>query len=829
MARDRPHILLDQSPRPERYRRPPRRIDPTPIPRPANPARHARALRDAIIQAEADVVERRRDVGFTVPGARPGIYLVFRSPASVRLALDRLQAARSGIEVVSFAKRGDHELATVFVPDGKLKHFLKRLDEYVNKRTVRGERKHNELVDRIEDIKAATLRAFWTDALRDFPAENVSMWWEVWLRVTDGHEEERLATFGAEKDITIGSRRLTFPDRIVRVVRATPEQLSESIEVLGDLAELRAARESPGAFTQLDPIEQAEWVDELVGRIVRAPRNAPSVCVLDSGVNRGHPLLQPSLAVGDAHAVDPAWGPHDHDGHGTEMAGLALLGDLGAVFVTNGAVRVRHHLESVKILPPVGQNDPRLYGAITAEAVARVEVQAPTRPRAFSMSITAGDGREVGQPTSWSAAIDAIAAGRSFEPTSRGLTYLEADGATPRRLFLVSAGNVHSTDLDHIARSDVQSIQDPAQAWNALTIGACTDLVYIDPNDSALRGWSPVAAAGDLSPYSSTSVPFATAWPLKPDVVFEGGNKASDGRAAFQVDSLSLVSTNFQPQQALLRPTWATSASTAQVARFAGDLAAEYPNFWPETIRALIVHSAEWTERMKARGSEARGRRQRERLLFRRFGFGVPSLERARLSARDILTLVAQDSLRPFEDGKLCEMKTHVLPWPTDVLTDLGEEIVRLRVTLSYFVEPNPARRGWRNRYRYASHGLRFDTRRATESLAEFKARLNQLARDEDEERTTTASDASEWQLGPDVRHRGSLHGDIWTGPAAELARRGVVGIFPVSGWWKDQPARDRSAHGARYALVVSIEAEDLDVDIWTPVAQQVGVEVPIS
>ncbi|MGH7635363.1 MAG: S8 family peptidase, partial [Gemmatimonadaceae bacterium] len=301
------------------------------------------------------------------------------------------------------------------------------------------------------------------------------------------------------------------------------------------------------------------------------------MCVLDTGVNRGHPLLEHALAPADLHAVDPGWGTNDHEGHGTEMAGLALLGELGAAFATVGPVRVRHRLESVKLVPPVGQNDPQLYGAITAEAVARAEVQAPTRRRAFSMSITAGDGRERGQPTSWSAAIDALAAGRSFEPSTRGLTYLETAGEVPHRLFLVSAGNVDSTDLDHIARSDVEAIQDPAQAWNALTVGACTDLVYIDENDPGLHGWAPVARAGDLSPYSATSVPFATSWPLKPDVVFEGGNKGSDGHHAFQVDSLSLVTTNFEPQKALLRPTWATSAATAQVARFAADLAAEYP------------------------------------------------------------------------------------------------------------------------------------------------------------------------------------------------------------------------------------------------------------
>jgi hypothetical protein len=65
----------------------------------------------------------------------------------------------------------------------------------------------------------------------------------------------------------------------------------------------------------------------------------------------------------------------------------------------------------------------------------------------------------------------------------------------------------------------------------------------------------------------------------------------------------------------------------------------------------------------------------------------------------------------------------------------------------------------------------------------------------------------------------------IWVGTAADLAERGWVGIYPVSGWWKDQPKRDRSAI-ARYALVISIETEAEGVDIWTPVAQQIGIPI---
>ena len=92
-----------------------------------------------------------------------------------------------------------------------------------------------------------------------------------------------------------------------------------------------------------------------------------------------------------------------------------------------------------------------------------------------------------------------------------------------------------------------------------------------------------------------------------------------------------------------------------------------------------------------------------------------------------------------------------------------------------------------------------------TESIGEFRKRLNQRALDEDEDRPTTA-DSEGWFLGEQARNKGSIHCDVWTGTAADLAERGVIGVCPVSGWWKDQPKRDRSALGARYALVVSIE-----------------------
>jgi hypothetical protein len=109
---------------------------------------------------------------------------------------------------------------------------------------------------------------------------------------------------------------------------------------------------------------------------------------------------------------------------------------------------------------------------------------------------------------------------------------------------------------------------------------------------------------------------------------------------------------------------------------------------------------------MREEINPTRSRRRAMEHLLRCFGFGVPNLERAIWSAGNALTLVVQDELRPFERDKSNEMRLHTLPWPKQALLDLGDIEVELRVTLSYFIEPNPARRGWERRHRCASHGL---------------------------------------------------------------------------------------------------------------------------
>jgi hypothetical protein len=770
-------------------------------------------------------------------GAQPGLYVEFESPPGIELKLESFEDRRRGIEVVA-VRRGAVEpkgpvvhFASVFIPEGGLRHFFDRFQRYTEETTQKGQPRHKDMVDRIAALRKATLRALWTDASEAYPSDVEAIWWEVWLRRHDGNEMQRLLEFAEQAGLDVGERRLGFDDRIVVLVRGTTNQLSASLDVLNDLAEVRKAKESSTFFVDVSPEEQANWLEDLKRRVAPAAGDAPAVCILDTGVTRAHPLLENLIAPDDVMAVDPAWGGHDDGGgassmgHGTEMAGLAAYGDLAPHLASRTPVQMRHILESVKILPPRDANRPELYGAITAQAVTRPEINAPQRPRVFSMAVTATDERDRGQPTSWSAAIDALAAGRVFDPTTQGLVYLDEAQSSARRLFIVSAGNVAPDQLqnDYLGRSDLEAVHDPAHAWNALTVGACTEKVAIGGVDWI--GWSPLAHAGDLSPWSTTSVTFQERWPIKPDVVCEGANVATNGREFNNaVPDLCLLTTYFRPAQKSFVLSWATSAATAQVARMAALIRAEYPEYWPETVRGLIVHSAEWTRTMQAHLRGAGGKRARARLV-RRYGFGVPHLNRALRSANDALTLIAQANIRPFSEGRMREMHLHELPWPKGVLEELGQTPVRLRVTLSYFIEPNPGRRGWQNRHRYASHSLRFDLKYPTETIDEFRKRLNQRALDEDESKPGSTG-SSEWFLGETARNKGSIHSDIWVGTAADLAERGVVGVYPVSGWWKDQPRRDRSEYGARYALLVAIETEAEAVDIWTAVAQQIGILV---
>ena len=814
--RNRPHFLLKDNGTVEPYRRPNRKIAPPALPL-RNRQAHAQALAQAVGTAVAAAEHQLAAPGVTAFETR-GFYLEFDLPASERAGIDQLANRQQKMEVVAVREAdgdGGGLKAAVFVPERAKNYFLNKIEQYRTTDTDKGRPRNEPLISRIDTAQLASARSLFTDEDELFPQHaDVAVWWDVWLR--EGRRE-RFEAMVAALEIQMRQHAIRFPEREVVLALASAVTMDRVVARSDTIAELRRAKDTPAVFTGLGGAEQKAWTDDLADRVqVSEAADEVAICLLDSGVRRTHPLIEPVLSVDDWHTINPDWGADDTpawQGHGTRMAGVALYNELIGPLAAQDPFEIRYRLESVRILPPgdAEENRPDLYGAITGEAIARAEIQAPHRSRVITTAITSSN-HSRGRASSWSSSIDQLC----FETDAQ-------------RLVLISAGNIRIdlTPADLLVRNDIEPLDDPAQAWNAITVGAFTNKV--DVIDAAFAGYIPIAPAGELSPASRTSVSWDRQWPVKPDILMEGGNLAHDGENPGEpIDDLRILTTHFRPENRYFSTIGDTSSATAQAAKLAAEIIVGRPGLWPETVRALLVHSAEWTPVMAARIANCHGNKTQLQALLRRYGYGVPDLGRALLSANNDLTLMIEDEIRPFQrEGtgsvKMRDMKLHMLPWPKEDLLSLGAEPVEVRVTLSYFIEPNPGERGWTRRHRYASHGLRFQMKTATETVGEFRARINQAARNEEEGAPVNVGEG--WLLGT-FRDSGSLHSDFWRGTAADLAERDAIGIFPVGGWWKEKPYLDRYNDHARYSLIVTIRAPNAEVDLYAAVETILTTEI---
>jgi hypothetical protein len=762
---------------------------------------------------------------------RDGVYVEFEGAPGYDLVTKSLEDRGAGIRLLNvYTIRSESDptqeitRATVFIPSGKQENFLKKIRKYAEEDTKKGKPKNADLIQSVEDMRLAVLESFWRDELHLLPQGTMAVWCEIWLQGADDDVEQRFRETAAALNMDVQARSLRFPERTVLLGRTTREQLANLIESSPDIAEFRRAKETARFFLELENRDQTEWVNDLRSRLRVNPDATVAVCVLDTGANNGHALLQPVLADADCHAVEPGWGVNDHQGHGTLMCGVAAFGDLTDALQHSHPLRVDHCLESAKILPPRGANDPDLYGDVTIQGVYRAAIQAPDRSRIGCMAVTSEDGRDQGRPSSWSAAIDKLTSGYDDDT---------------RRLFIVSAGNVEEQQIwaDYPQSNLRYSVCDPGQSWNALTVGAYTEKAIL--SDPDLQDHTPLAQPGELSPFSSTSHDWDGKWPVKPDIVLEGGNvaHAPDGFIS-EHDDLSLLSTGHQPTQRQFDAINATSAAAAQAAWMAARIQARYHEAWPETIRGLMIHSAEWPIAMKRQFLNANGRGEYSKSdygrLLRICGYGAPNLARALACASNSLTLISEAEIQPYtkkegrSDCSTKDMHLHRLPWPREVLLALGETPVALRVTLSYFIEPGPGEVGWKDKYRYASYALRLDLNNTDENEEQFLRRLNAAAR-EDGERPDSQSGSERWVIGANSRNTGSVHSDIWQGTAADIASCNLIGVYPVIGWWRERAWLGRWDRMARYSLIVSLHTPDESIDIYTPVAVELGIPVEVA
>lgn len=814
------------------YQRPPQNMNPR------KKVKRDRKSHGQYLSEQFRKAEKENDAINTVSSISSGhgIYLEIKGEKEYDLVYDSLERVSQQVRLRNVKEIDGTDHATLYIPDDQIQSFLKRIENY------RKEEKGKALMDSIENISLALVDSFWTDRIH-MPSEG-PFECEVWLSVYEDNPAEIVADFRKiclDAHIQCGKEYIRFPERVVVGVHASRSKLVKLLLESPNIAEFRRLTTPANFFIEENnTMEQEKWMDDLLGRTEFKGDGEVTVCLLDTGVRNAHPLLTPVLKDKHMHTTfnDEIVQDRNSKGHGTGMAGVAAYFNLQDLFESDANIVVRHNLESVRIVDENIENQLNLFGFITAQAISLAEIGNPEAKRVVMMSVTGETNGELdnqtseiyqgdGKPSSWSATIDNLALGN-----------YESEEAEPR-LLIVSAGNLPTYEIedlkeetDHLTYQIAvknKSIEDPAQSWNALTVGAYTELTHQLEN-----GYQPLVEKGGYSPFTSSSYIWDHNWPLKPDIVLEGGNLAYNPEDLHikysSVDELSLLTTssNFDhPGNGYFSTTSMTSSATAQAAHISAQIYAKYPDLWAETVRALMVHSASWTTTMKrqefgSKSIEQTNKTERGNLL-KIVGYGVPSLENALHSMSNSVNMVIEEKIQPFikrgsKSPSLNEMDVYDLPWPEDVLLNLDETDVEMKITLSYFIDPSPGEVGWKSRYRYPGARLQFDVSSENETREEFLARINGKERGEDYKSPSDSSNSNRWFFGENQRNRGSIHKDYWNGTAAELARNKYIGVYPLGGWWKERTHLNKYHEKIRYSLIISISTPEQDIDLYTPI-----------
>lgn len=773
--------------------------------------KHARILASELSSATKDiddVIYEQKE--FSVPAAKRGMVLTIEGRPNVDLRPGNRRPTSPGLKMYTLQRGtndGDEDFqvdrATFFVTPKVVETLTSDLEQYRQYEEPVVDELEALLNDDEEDprrprnfwlfesasaIRRASLRDFWTDNLERFPTRNANFAWEVWVRKD---LEQEFLKAASSLNLAMEPTSTEFVETSVRSVRATPGEMARLVTMTPALVELQSASTLDPNFLNSPFARTAVDFSSLAARLVAPPADATRIALLDTGVNRQHPMLNTSLWKNRCFAAHKSWGVSDHSDHGTRMAGVAQFYDLAHHLTTTGPIEIYTRLESVVVsAPPGGQKIPAR--AAVTEAVRKLEEEPASR--VFCLAQTARGEANNGRVSATSAVVDLLAYGKGTAP----------------RLFCVAAGNVPTSDQnlyqvqDYDTRNSRFGIEAPAQAANAITVGAMT----LKTSKNGL-----VAPFGDMAPTSRSAEEWNADHPTKPDIVMEGGNFAVQSNSVYAEPSSSdlILTTSGTSATSLVALTGETSAATARAAGLLARMKRYYPELSQQSLRGLLIHSAEWTPAMlhQQRQLVQSGRSVAEawEITLGRYGWGTPDEAKAYYSSENAFTMIIEDQIKPFEKKpngttiRIREMKYFKLPWPKQVLRQLGSTEIEMKCTLSYFLEPDPQAVS-RDRYeRYKSFGLKFDVKRYDESdeSAESAFNGNMYA--------ARPSGDNGWTVGPRLASRGTLQQDIWRGPAWQLLDRDGISVGVVKGWWADIVKADRYNLGVPYSLIVSLKA----------------------
>lgn len=357
---------------------------------------------------------------------------------------------------------------------------------------------------------------------------------------------------------------------------------------------------------------------------------APVIAVLDSGIAGGHPLIGPAL--GDAQGfVRPDREQHDDNGHGTQVAGIALYDDVEECARAKSFIP-RLRIVSGRILDRNAESDPRLIENIVNEAVRYFHGEYGCK--IFNLSYGDMNKPYLGGHVKGLAYI--------LDKLSRELDVL----------FIVPTGNFWGIDdypadwkndyPDYLFSTHARLL-DPAPALNVLTVGSIArwDQGHYAQRYSTDPREVPVAHREQPSPFSRCGESVNAA--IKPDMAAYGGNVACNlvtkCQSMAKLGELSL-SKDFAVHGRLLTEAAGTSYAAPHVAHYAGRLLSDMPDASINLLRTLLVAHTEIPKPTRDLFNDNQER------ICQSIGYGMVQQNALYRSTEEDVTLIAEERLR---------------------------------------------------------------------------------------------------------------------------------------------------------------------------------------
>jgi hypothetical protein len=778
--------------------------------------------------AQASAILDRPRKQYTPFGINPK--LVFKIKLREESDLTDDQIISSGLNLLAKEPKSKQALI-VFSSDDELNHFKQRLKIYSGLEDSKHEYGYLDAIEELVPLEPQDRRGRLLELEPLESGELVPLDLELW-HTGDNNEMENyinelgefLRNFQEYPGMKVTDKYIGEYLCLARI-KIVKEVLEEIL--LEEDAVKEIDRRPRPAF------ESPKEINIPLSKFSQISSPSPEACgilVIDSGVQRGHPLIAPAL--GDTEVFPDennqfiTGGPDDGDqrtgGHGTGVCGIALYGNVNQS-LQEKSFQPSVWLFSARVTNENNEYDPDLLLEKQIEQSIDYFVRNYSNCKVINISL--GDSQlfyQDGQKQFRLAAkIDEIA----YRLQHKNI------------LFVISAGNFSyqpvSNELvrqkypDYLLNDEAHIIE-PATSAIALTVGSLSmgqgSSQY--PEDASRNAIAKVE--GYPSPFTRTG--FGVDGMIKPELVDFGGDLVLDRNRIVPNElgaSIITLAKNFQ-EGSLFQAFCGTSFAAPRVANLAAKLFTRFPNASSNLIRALIANSAELPLEVPANLQGSKPEHNNQRLKI--YGYGQPNFEIAAYSTENKVVLLEDDQIIPVGNFQIYEIP----PLPDDFLNTQGSR--KISVTLA-FDPPTRHTRG----DSYLGVTMEFCLFRNVD-LTSLQGAFKDF-RKNDRGQLTETENSTEILLQK-LKNKFGSHIQLNLFPNANTRKKGTLQkgeiIISRKNWKYDgKPlyivvicnrkwAREEEVDVQRYALVASISHSNSEVDLYnhlrlkTRIAQRV-------